>query len=137
MVSRYFAIWVTCTGSSLLGDIEQKIEGSQRADDARAIGMRRCPVLGVFSEGRKEFLSLDVRGIFDGDRSSLGDDLGGSVWPLHARKARALFGWVVNTGDEDGIGGPTLNHCSTWATSAWKATRSGLDISVGMKGEWT
>lgn len=43
---------------------------------------------------------------------------------------------VVSTGMRRGCHrGHTLNHCSTWATSARKATRSGFVMSGGEQGD--
>lgn len=82
--------------------MSERRDGRSEQYYSRAIGMRGCPVLGVFRQERKKFLCLNVRGICDGDRSSLRNDLGGSVGSFDTRKARALLGYAMVSDEKIG-----------------------------------
>ena len=52
--------------------------------------MRGCAPFEVLRERCPELLSLDVRGVLDGDRPALRDDLGSSIGTSNLFETRAL-----------------------------------------------
>ena len=52
--------------------------------------MRGCAPFEVLRERCPELLSLDVRGVFDGDRPALRDDLGSGIWTSDLFETRVL-----------------------------------------------
>ena len=52
--------------------------------------MRGSAILGVLAEEVVKLLALDVRGVLDGERTTLRDDVEGGIGTSDSCKARAL-----------------------------------------------
>jgi hypothetical protein len=93
-VSRYLAICVTCTGSSLQRAVDQQTRSrctkAREEMHARSVSVRRCAALRVLGQQPPELLAQYVGRVRDGERPPLGDDLRRGVRTLHAREPRAL-----------------------------------------------